>query len=439
MISDFNHRSPHAPREDYGEIWELFGHWSFVLGHSSFALLMSLSTEISPRPPATITVATLGARWLRNLAGSSLLKKSTLSVLDQGVVSGTSFATSVLLGRMVSQEELGVYYLALSVFYFARGIQEQVVSAPYMIYCGRKQGPELAQYAGSTLLHQCVVMIVTAAVLLVALAAGALPSGVQNAFWLLVVAAPLMLIREFARQISFAHLDITRATFLDIATSALQVIALIFLAATGQLTIFTTLATLAIASGLATVGWFATSRQGTITRASAARRDWLFNWQFARWALASQLLANTTPYIMPWVVALSHGEAQTGLLGACTTLVGLSNTFLQGVLNFLSPQAAQAYTRGGLAELRSVLIKTAILFAVALGTFALLGFLLGEQIAIALFGPQFAGAGIVIGVLSLSVLANSFSATAGNGLWAMERPRANFVADLISLGVRARR
>ena len=396
---------------------------------------MSLTTEISTRQPANLTVAALGARWLRNLAGSSLLKKSTLSVLDQGVVSGTSFATSVLLGRMVSQEELGVYYLALSVFYFARGIQEQVVSAPYMIYCGRKQGPELAQYAGSTLLHQCVVMLATAAALLIALAAGALPSGIQSAFWLLVVAAPLMLVREFARQMSFAHLDITRATLLDIAASILQVIALIILAATGQLTIFTTLATLAIAAGLATIGWFATSRQGTIAQTGAAIRDWLHNWQFARWALASQLLANTTPYIMPWVVAVTHGEAQTGMLGACTTLVGLSSTFLQGVCNFLSPQAAQAYSRGGLAELRSVLIKSAILFSVGLGAFALLGFLLGEQIAVLLFGPQFAGAGIIIGVLSLSVLANSFGATAGNGLWAMERPRANFVADLISLGV----
>ncbi len=396
---------------------------------------MSTATEISTRPPSTITVAALGARWLRNLAGSSLLKKSTLSVLDQGVVSGTSFATSVLLGRMVSQEELGIYYLALSVFYFARGIQEQVVSAPYMIYCGRKQGPELALYAGSTLLHQCIVMLVTVVALLMALAAGALSSGVQNAFWLLVVAAPLLLVREFARQMSFAHLDITRATLLDIAAAVLQFLALIFLAITGQLTIFNTLATLAITSGLATIGWFATSRQGMIARTGAAMRDWLFNWQFARWALASQLLASTTPYVMPWVVAVTHGEAQTGMLGACTTLVGLSSTFLQGVCNFLSPQAAQAYARGGLADLRSVLIKTAVLFAATLGTFAVLGFVVGEQVAVLVFGPQFAGAGLIIGVLSLSVLANSFGATAGNGLWAMERPRANFVADLISLGV----
>src|SRR6185369_17376806 len=100
------------------------------------------------------------ARGARELAGSSLLKKSGLSVVDQAVVSGTNFATSVLLGRFAVQEELGVYYLALSVIYFARGIQEQLVSAPYMIYCSRKRGRELEEYAGSSLVHQCAVMVI---------------------------------------------------------------------------------------------------------------------------------------------------------------------------------------------------------------------------------------------------------------------------------------
>jgi O-antigen/teichoic acid export membrane protein len=136
---------------------------------------------------------------------------------------------------------------------------------------------------------------------------------------------------------------------------------------------------------------------------------------------------------MPWVVALTHGEAETGLLGAATTLVGLSSTLLQGLANFLSPQAAQAYSKGGLPELRSVLIKTAALFGATLGGVAAVALLFGEQIAMVVFGPQFAGAGLIVGVLSLSVLANSAGVTAGNGLWAMERPSANFVADLASL------
>ncbi len=373
------------------------------------------------------------ARGTRDFAGSSLVQKSGLSVVDQAVVSGTNFATSVLLARFAVQEELGVYYLALSVIYFARGIQEQLVSAPYMIYCSRKHGRELAEYAGSSLVHQILVMAVTAGVLLLALASGALPHHVAGAFWLLVIAAPLLLFREFARQMSFAHLELTRATILDIAAAVVQCAALLLLAISGHLTVTTTLATIAVASGVAAVGWLATSTRSMIAGLPQAARDWIHNWRFARWALASQLLSSTTPYVMPWVIAVTHGEAQTGLLGACSTLVGFPNMFLLGLCNFLSPRTTQAYAQGGLAELRSVLWKTSLLFGATLGGLAAIAFLIGEQVAQLVYGPQFAGAGLIIGVLSLSVLANSVGVVAGNGLWAIERPSASFAADLCSL------
>jgi O-antigen/teichoic acid export membrane protein len=331
------------------------------------------------------------------------------------------------------QEELGVYYLALSIVYFARGIQEQIVSAPYMIYCSRKQGRELAEYAGSALLHQCAVMAVTAIVLLAALATGALPQQVAGAFWLLVIAAPLLLFREFARQMSFAHLELARATVLDVAAALVQFAALLILAMSGRLTVTSTLAVVAVASGMAAIGWLATGTRSMIACLPFAARDWFHNWRFARWALASQLATSTTPYIMPWIIAVTHGEAQTGLLGACSTLVGFPNMFLMGLCNFLSPRTAQAYAHGGLAELRSVLSKTAMLFGATLGAVAAAAFLFGEQIAVLVYGPPFAGAGLIIGVLSLSVLANSIGVVAGNGLWAIERPSASFAADVCSL------
>jgi O-antigen/teichoic acid export membrane protein len=375
------------------------------------------------------------ARWLRGIVESPLLRRSGLAVIDQAVVSGTSFATSVLLARWSSREELGVYYLALSVVYFARGVQEQLVSAPYMIYCGRKRTDELPMYAGSALVHMAVLLTVMVGVISLGLLTGFASAGAEQALVLLLAAAPLMLVREFARQMSFAHLDLARATALDVAATLLQFSLLAGLLIAGQLTVSTTLAAIAISSGVATIGWLATSRQRMTARVAATVRDWWHNWSFARWALASHLLACTTPYVMPWVVAVSHGEAETGLLGACTTLVGLSNTFLNGLCNFLSPQAAQAYARGGVDELRAVLLKTMLLFGVTLGALAGVAFLCGEALAALVYGPQFAGAGAIISVLSLSVLANSVGVTAGNGLWAMERPSANFVADLFSFGV----
>jgi hypothetical protein len=78
--------------------------------------------------------------WLWRLArslpfsGDSLLHKSGLAVFDQAVVSGTSFLTSVILGRMCAREELGVYYLVLSIVFFVRGIQEQLPVARWPIW-----------------------------------------------------------------------------------------------------------------------------------------------------------------------------------------------------------------------------------------------------------------------------------------------------------------
>jgi O-antigen/teichoic acid export membrane protein len=363
------------------------------------------------------------------------LQKSALSVFDQAVVSGTSFVTAVILARNCPREELGIYYLALSLVFFVRGIQEQLVSAPYMIYCGRKQGDALAEYAGSSLLHQCVLLAVGSAVLALALATGLTPPDTQSAFWLLVGVGPLLLLREYIRQLLFAHLEMLSAIALDVAVSAIQLCAMLGLSFTGRLGVVETFAVMGSSCGISAAVWLLVKRRPMIVRTTAAIRDFTANWVFARWALASQLLACTTPYVMPWVVALTHSEAETGTLGACTTLVGLSNMFMMGLCNFLSPRAARAFAEGGLAELKSVLTKTAGLFAVTLGSLCLGAFFLGEPLAVLVYGPQFAGTGWIIGVLTLSVLANSMGVTAGNGLWAMERPQANFAADLTALGV----
>ena len=120
-------------------------------------------------------------------------------------------------------------------------------------------------------------------VLLAALAAGVLPGPVANAFWLLLLAAPLMLVREFARQMSFAHLDLVRATALDVTAAGLQLVTLLVLAACGRLTVGSTLATLALASGIATIGWLAASQQGMVARIASTVSDWFHNWRFSRW------------------------------------------------------------------------------------------------------------------------------------------------------------
>ncbi|WP_254507411.1 lipopolysaccharide biosynthesis protein [Anatilimnocola floriformis] len=371
----------------------------------------------------------------KKLATSRLLHSSGLSIIDQALVSGTSFVTSVILGRCTGREDLGLYYLALSIVLFVRGLQEQLVSAPYMIYCGRQVKSEQSRYAASALLHQCLLSIVAVIGLAVVAWLGWGPAGIRSSLLLLLCAAPLLWMREFVRQMSFAHLDVRAAIVTDFTITLTQLGSLAYLAWLGELNVLSTLGVMGICCGLASVAWLASGRQKFNLQWSAAWNDWCRNWTFSRWALASHVLACSSPYILPWVVAATHGERETGTLGACATLVGLSNMLLIGLANYLSPKAARAYAEHGIGELKRVLWQTATMFVVGLGSISVFAFLAGHHVAAAVYGPEFIETRWIIGILSLAVLANSLGVTAGNGLWALERPSASFFADMCSMFV----
>lgn len=152
-------------------------------------------------------------------------RQGGLSLIDQAVVSITSFLTSVIVARATSREELGVYYLALTLVLFSRGVQMQIVSAPYMIYCHRKPGERLRSYTGSTLLHQLALSVASAIVFLglgIAFWLGAEPAGVALPVAILSAGLPLLLLREFCRNHALSHLRMAVAITLDVITAVLQ-------------------------------------------------------------------------------------------------------------------------------------------------------------------------------------------------------------------------
>lgn len=364
--------------------------------------------------------------------------KGAASILDQGIVSGTSFVTSVVIGRMCSKEQLGYYYLALSVVLFVRGIQEQLVSAPYSVYCHRRKGDDLASYTASAFAHQIVLSAFAVICLLGmvgVLSTGVGPTGLTPTVWVLLGAGPFLLLREHIRQLLFAQFRMISAIAVDATVAAFQLGTLMVLGQLGVLSIPIIYAVMGAACAIATVAWFFGTRPRLRFERVRFFADWCHNWSFAKWALATQLVGCAASYVMPWILMLAHDEAATGAFAASCSLVGLANMFVLGLANYLTPKAAGGFAEGGVNELGRILRKTAALFAVPIGVFCLLTMVAGDQLAVFVYGEEYADIGIVIAVLSLSMLANSMSITAGNGLWAMDRPSANFGADLAALTV----
>ena len=366
------------------------------------------------------------------------LHNPTLSLFDQAVVSATGFATSVIIGRLCSREELGVFYLALTIVYFARGIQEQVVSAPYVIYCHARRGEAQALYSGSALLHQLGLSFATLVVLggiLGLLSIGVGPVGLAPVVWVLLGALPFLQLREFIRRLAIAHLQMATATMIDVGVAVFQLGGLLVLAYFQLLTVVWAYGMMGAACAIACGGWFLANRRPLQFNWSGAVTDWWHNWGFARWALASHLFGFTTPYLMPWIVTSVCGSGEAGVFAACVSIVGTASMFITGLGAYLVPRAAMAFSRGGAGELRRVLRTAAAVYTVVLGAFAILVLCSGDFLLVLAFGGKYAGYGAVISVLALGMMALSLGQTAGIGLWAIDRPQANLSADVCTLVV----
>ena len=89
--------------------------------------------------------------------------------------------------------------------------------------------------------------------------------------------------------------------------------------------------------------------------------------------------------------------------------------------------------REGLAYLLERENRLGPVYAGVLGAFALFVLASGDFLLVLVFGAKYGGYGAVIGVLALSMLAQSMGVTAGIGLWAIDHPKANLAADVCAL------
>jgi O-antigen/teichoic acid export membrane protein len=365
------------------------------------------------------------------------LSSGALAIVDQAIVSGTSFVTAVIINRTVSAVEVGIYYVTLSIVVIALGIQENAIVAPYVIYSKRRQGRELAEYAGSSWMQHFALTALCMLTLLATIV-GLLLAGVSEivpGLWALLAASPLLLLREGIRRFAIADLNIGTAMVVDALVATVQIGGLVLVAYLGALSIFSIYGVMAAACGLAAFAWYFINAVPIQFDRNRFWPDWRANWLFARWSLQGFLVGNTAPYLMPWVVSAAVGAAAAGVLGACVTLVGLTTILLCGVDRVLAPRAALAFLTGGSQALRRVLFSAAAILTLALGTFCVFAFATGSWLPELVYGDQFRDSGPLLGVLALGGLITGLGMVAGNGLWAIEQPRSNFVADVVGLSV----
>ncbi|MFP4501125.1 MAG: lipopolysaccharide biosynthesis protein [Candidatus Hydrogenedentota bacterium] len=367
--------------------------------------------------------------------------KAFITLADQGVVSATNFLTAVLVGRFAGTEELGLYYLGFQgILIFAQNTQMSLVSAAYIVYGPRLSGEDFRQYTGSTLLHYAALAVIAALGLLVAglgLRATGVPqdmAGLDKVLLVMAGAVIFFLLREYARQVCFARLNAHAALVLDGFVLVAQVCGLMALGGLGVLTADRAYMVVGLACGAGGLTWLAARRQIFSPHMGRAWPDFRKNWRYSRWVFAMNLAFLGSMQIYPWLLVSFHGKEANGILGACATVIFLSNPFIIGMSNFLGPKCVHALTERGAPGLQQVVRTATAFFAVTMGGFCVI-MLAGGGVALhLLFGDaELAAYGHVVSIWAVGQLAWALRAPAEYGLNAIERPDVGFKALLLML------
>ena len=218
-------------------------------------------------------------------------RNNALALIDQGLVSLSSFLVTVFVGRFGSDEQLGLYTLGSTFLIAMVTLEESLIATPYIFLVSRQK--DVRAFTGSSIAQVVSLGMVGTVALLIGSVAGffgLLPGGLLPV--LLVVAAiiPFHLMRQFIRRFFFSTLDLKGLLTFDVLACAVQV-GLLGLwywldrlyGTTGHLSI-------GIAGLVATLIWVARYRGEFSVENSQAVADTKSNWDFAKYVGSAQFL-----------------------------------------------------------------------------------------------------------------------------------------------------
>jgi O-antigen/teichoic acid export membrane protein len=396
----------------------------------------ALDLSLKGSPPIVGGAVEAKTSWLRLLRSAwGDWQPHFFALADQAVVSGASFATTVVVARWTDPRELGLYSIAVSVVVMLLTAQESFVSLPYTIQRHDQTGTEAERAGRSVALSGLISILSAAAMLTTALSLSA--TNADPGFVVLIAALaavlPFALLREFGRRFALTHLRSAEALLLDVAAVTVQLAALGWLGWTGRMSSAAACAALGGAGAFTGFTWLYLNRRNFSIRVNqqllvTARQ----NWTLGKWLFVGQIIGTAQNFAGYWLLALMLDTAATGVFAACMSVVSFTTPLMIGLCNILTPRAVLAFRQGGLGRLRRQALRDTVLLV---GSVALLGTAIafgGETIMRLLYhGVEYEGQGLTITVLVLAAIVWSSGAPPSNALNCIERPRALVWASLV--------
>lgn len=343
---------------------------------------------------------------LRAAFSNATARRGVISIVNQAIVSGTNFLTTIILGHACLPAELGLYSIGFSLTVVLMGLPRALIWTPYTTFRPTLSDDDRRAYAGSALVHQLALCVLLG--LLVSSAGLLAPmTGIAGLSSMLLVLGPalaLMCLREHIRRIYFSHLEASKAVLVDATVAALQLGGIAALARWSSLSAVKAYCVIIAAYLPVVVAWFVVSRSTMAMSGNRIIDDMAKNWKYGRWIFATALIYAVDDALYPWALSWMHGTTAVGMLSAASGVIFLMNPLVLAFWNFFGPQSAHLFSSDGIGALYRLVIRSgaALAFTVALFTVAV--GIWGGQLVVLLFGEKFHGQGDVVTAAALGQL-----------------------------------
>jgi O-antigen/teichoic acid export membrane protein len=364
---------------------------------------------------------------------SATAKKGYVALVDQSIVSGTNFATGVLLARLCTKEQYGLYVLAFSLLILWDGFRNALIALPLVIYLPRKEEQDQPSYVGSTTVMHALIFL--AGALIFGAGASIAKATGDTSLAIVVLTAIFALLgyssREHVRRIFYAHLRVRATLLVDSAYCVLQLGALATLWQLDTLSAANALLALGAAqTGAALLGLFLLSGNISFHRLQL-HTIFSSHWKLGKWLVGTALATVLSFQVFPWFLKYQHNTQATAVFGACAVVIAASNPFVMGFGNILAARMAHVFAKEGKKGLMRTVRKAHMVTIGVLGAFAVLVSLFAEPLLWLLYKGRYSGYSHLIALFSVSVVAVSVIMPLARAIMIVERSDLNFGATVV--------
>jgi O-antigen/teichoic acid export membrane protein len=357
-------------------------------------------------------------RALGKLSGGRELS----ALLDQALVSGTNFATNVLLARRLGLREYGVFALAWVAVLFVNSLQWAFIISP-MMTVGPKQDPvDRPAYYGAVLTQEALFAIFCSMVVVIGVIVGGARFPGWNSSGLAIplgFAALCYLLQEFIRRYLFSTRNNRLALACDAVSYITQLPILIVMSSYGYLSVRSALWII----GATSLAGFATGcywLEPIKVRANMLKRVFLRHWEISRWLAPSAIMQWSSGYLFVVAAPIYYGAEAAGVLRAAQNIVGVAHVWFLGLENVVPSEAARYMHKDGVDACVKYIQRIiwrwgaiTLVFLVSVATFPGLWLRL-------VYGAKYQGYGHVLQLYAAVYLLVFFSGPLRAGLQALE-------------------